>query len=230
MTEQDITTGRSYSDREAWLRAAVDVFRPRFVEIGYPLPETIRVAVGFGPTGARQENAKIMGVTLSRGCAADGVNEVWISPEDADTASMLETLLHELIHVTLDNQDGHKGRFAEIATRLAFEGPMTQTPASVELAFELFTIAASLGEYPGAQVSLEGIFAQPGKPGGTVLTGGDVSSSGPKKQGTRMLKVACHDESCAAHGYTARTTKKWLEIGYPSCPMGHTMEDCDHKH
>jgi hypothetical protein len=224
MTDNDTTTGRTYSDREAWLQAAIDIFRPRFVEIGFPLPDAVRIAVGFGPTGARQENSKIMGVTLSRSCAADGVNEVWISPEDADTASMLETVLHELIHVALDNEDGHRGRFAEIATRLAFEGPMTQTPASVELAFELFTIAASLGEYPGSQVSLEGIFAQPGNAGGVgVITGGGVSSSGPKKQGTRMLKVTCQEDDCPAIGYTVRTTAKWLEIGAPKCPMGHDM-------
>jgi hypothetical protein len=40
------------------------------------------------------------------------------------------------------------------------------------------------------------------------------------KQGTRMLKLIC-----PIHGYTLRTTRKWLEeLGFPSCPCGSEME------
>jgi hypothetical protein len=210
----------NFSDREAWFMAAIEVFRPKFIEAGYPLPERIRVGVGFGPTGGRKESSKILGVTLSRICSADNVNEIWISPEDAEASSMLETLLHELIHVTLDNQDGHSKRFKEIALKLGFTAPMAHTPSSVQLAFELFQLAETLGPYPGAQVSLSGIFAQPGD------TGDGTESSGPKKQTTRMLKVICRtneEEKC--FGYTLRMTKTWIEdVGLPMCPLSHEME------
>jgi hypothetical protein len=35
----------------------------------------------------------------------------------------------------------------------------------------------------------------------------------PKKQGTRMLKAECPE--C---GYTIRLTKKWADVGLPTCP------------
>lgn len=202
--------------REAWLTEAIEVFRPRFAEIGLPLPEKVRVSVGWGSTGARQENAKILGVTYCRSLSADGVNEVFVTPEDADTASMLETLLHELIHVADDCASGHKGAFAEAATRLGFEGPMTATPPSVQLAAELVTIAAALGPYPGAQLTI------PTKTKTPAPVGPDGKpiklTSGPGTQTTRMIKLTCE---C---GYTVRTTRRWIEVGLPSCPVGHTLQ------
>jgi hypothetical protein len=204
-----------FSARESWLQEAVSHLRPKFVEIGFELPETVRVAVGFGPTGARQESNVILGVCLSRGCAADGVNEIWISPEEASTARMLATLIHELVHAALDNEDGHKGRFAEAATRLGLEGKMTATVPGPDLLMELELIVAALGEYPGALVDLAGVLVGPD--GKRV-----PSSSGPKKQGTRMIKLVCAND-CACGGYTVRTTAKWIEVGLPSCPMGLRM-------
>jgi hypothetical protein len=222
----DIETGtqNTHSARESWLTAAVEIFRSRFEEIGFPLPEKLRVAVGFGPTGARQENAKILGVCLSRSCAADGVNEIWISPEDADTASMLATLIHELIHAALDLEDGHKGKFAEAATRLGLEGKMTATVPGLQLLVELVTIAETLGQYPGSKVDLTFIDAKtPVGPDGKPLP---RSSSGPKRQTNRQLLLLCEDGQngdCACGGYKVRTSRQWIEIGLPSCPMGTEM-------
>ena len=39
--------------RESWLRAAVNLLRPYFTDIGYPLPENIRVAIAFPSTGRK---------------------------------------------------------------------------------------------------------------------------------------------------------------------------------
>lgn len=219
----DIDTRRSFSARESWLQGAVEMLRPKFIEIGFDLPEALRVAVGFGPTGARQENAVILGVCLSRVCTTDMVNEIWISPEEASTARMLATLLHELIHAALDNEDGHKGRFAEAATRLGLEGKMTATVPGADLLMELELIVAALGEYPGAMVDLAGILSR--TPVGTDGSTPVPSSSGPKKQGTRMIKLVCGETDCACGGYTVRTTAKWLAVGFPSCPMGTPMDE-----
>ena len=220
MTEQTPTPAVQPVDltvtRERWLRQAIETFRPRFVEIGFPLPERIRISVGFGSIGARQENAVVLGVTYKSTCSADGVNEVFISPEDADTASMLATVLHELIHVALDNEDGHKGRFAEAATRLGFEGKMTETTASITLAADLISVAAELGEYPGAKLNL------PSRVRAEIPVGPDGRPirihSGAGPQTSRMIKVSCQDGECEARGYTARVARKWLDLSAPICP------------
>lgn len=215
-------TTTSYQARESWLAAAVEIFRPRFVEVGFPLPEKVRISVGFGPQGARQESAKILGVCMARLLSEDGVNEIFVSPEDADTQIMLETVLHELIHATLDCQDGHKARFAEIATRLGFEGPMTATPPSVELAAELITIAATLGPYPGASLHIganKPVDVPVGPDGLPVpLTSGP---GGGKTQTTRQRLVECDTDGCeaAAAGYKLRMTKTHIDNwGTPHCP------------
>lgn len=35
-----------------------------------------------------------------------------------------------------------------------------------------------------------------------------------------MLKLVCPED-----GYTVRTTRKWLEVGQPSCPCGLELEE-----
>ena len=49
--------------------------------------------------------------------------------------------------------------------------------------------------------------------------GGKVHS-GPGKQGTRMIKL-----TAACCGYTVRTTRKWLDQGYPLCPHGQPIHE-----
>jgi hypothetical protein len=210
----------THSARESWLRAAVEIFRPRFETIGFPLPEKVRVSVGFGPTGARQENAKILGVCLHSSCSGDGVNEIFISPEDADTCSMLATLIHELIHAADNLANGHKGAFAEAATRLGLEGKMTATTPSLELLTELVLIADRIGQYPGSVVDLSGVLSKiPVGPDGAPVP----SSSGPKTQKNRQLLVMCTTEDCGCGGYKVRTSARWIAVGLPSCPMGTKM-------
>jgi hypothetical protein len=212
--------------RESWLRRAVEVFRPRFAEIELPLPANVHVSVGFS-LGARAENSKILGCCFTREASEDGVNHIFISPESGDPVEVLETLLHELIHAADNCQSGHKGIFADAAKLLGFEGPMTATPASIELTAELMCIAEALGDYPHGAL----IVPRPGrKPVQVIVNGAPVPSgtkvhSGPKTQTTRMLKLACVNSECVAVGYTVRTTAKWLAMGAPKCPMGCTMHD-----
>lgn len=207
--------------RESWLHAAIEIFRPRFAEIGMPLPETFHVSVGFS-YGAKAESGKILGSCWARRASSDGINHIFISPESGDTTEVLETLLHELIHAADDCVSGHKGAFAEAATRLGFMGPMTATPASVELAADLMCLAEVLGNYPHgvltpapakvpASIGSDPLGVAIGFPGGKL-------HSGPATQGTRMLKLEC---PCC--GYVVRTTAKWIAVGLPSCPSGTVM-------
>jgi hypothetical protein len=237
------TTGLT---REGWLEAATDYFRARFVEVGYPLPEHIHLSVGFG-YGVRAESKYILGQTWGRKASADGVDHVFIGPmEGGNTpeaaADVLVTLLHELIHVALVDpetgiiQDGHKGRFAEIATRLGFDGPMTQTPPSITLMAELLTLAAALGTYPHGKLDVD-IMRAPAPTPPLVTVGGELpkgpgmwkTHSGPAKQGTRQRLVICNAEHIdpELNGYRVRMTAKWIALGLPRCPEGHLMAEAD---
>jgi hypothetical protein len=205
--------------REGWLEAAIEHFRPAFVEVGYPLPDKMHVSVGFG-YGVRAESKFILGQTWKTTVSDDGLNHLFIGPQEGDPAEILVTLLHELIHVALDVEDGHRGRFAEIATRLGFLGPMTQTPPSPTLMAEMLTLAAALGPFPHGKLDVDKL-RQPapvpvnpdGTPGRPVKV-----HTGPGKQGTRMIKLV------APCGYTVRTTRKWIEEGLPRCPHGDEFE------
>ncbi|MCL2732308.1 MAG: hypothetical protein FWE15_20080 [Actinomycetia bacterium] len=222
MTEQQEMHGTDHEAREAWLERAIDMMRPRFTEVGMPLPDHIHVSVGFG-YGIRAESKYILGQTWARRASADGVNHVFIGPQVGDPAEMLVTLLHELIHVADDCQSGHKGAFAEAATRLGFDGPMTQTPPTVGLAAELAVMAAELGPFDHGKLDVDLAAAPVPAPGGGTAPapagGGTKVHSGPSKQGTRMIKLVAPD--C---GYTVRTTRKWLAEGVPSCPHGVQMD------
>lgn len=220
--------------REAWLRAAVETFRPRFEMVGHPLPAKVHVSVGFGH-GAKAESRVIRGQCWSRAASADGVNHVFISPclgEGGDAGlggvgQVLLTLLHELIHVSDDCVSGHKGAFAEIATRLGFEGKMTTSEASIELAAELMIIASELGEYPHGRLDVAPVHVQVGvDPEGNPIIETTTGHSGPGTQTTRYLKATCFalDENNRICGYSVRITRKWADKGLPTCPCGNAME------
>ncbi|MDT8915806.1 hypothetical protein [Amycolatopsis sp. PS_44_ISF1] len=198
--------------REMWLHKAIEALRPRFEEVGMPLPEKIHVSVGFGGA-ARAENKFILAVCWATEASADKANHIFISPVLDDTARILDVLIHELIHAADNCKSGHKGPFAEAATRLGLTGKMTATVASVELAAEMITLAETLGDYPHGKFTAFDHAPAP-KPGEEPAPKPKVSS-GPSAQGTRMLKLVCPED-----GYTVRTTAKWLAVGYPSCPCG----------
>lgn len=206
--------------RESWLEDAVEMLRPRFKEIGFDLPDRVHISVGFGAHGARQENAIIQGQTWKKEASVDGVNHVFISPEIGDTAVVLAVLVHELIHVALNNEDGHKGRFAEAATRLGLEGRMTEATPGPTLAFELITMAAALGEYPHGAIDLEQFMAKtPVGPDGQPVPVPRVHS-GPAVQRNRYHKVSCPQD-----GYTVRMVRRWIDAGLPRCGIcGGPME------
>lgn len=201
--------------REAWLHAAIESLRDRFTEVGMPLPKTIHVSVGFG-YGAKRESATVLGQCWAGRASEDGNNHIFLSPELDDTARVLDVLIHELIHAADDCKSGHKGAFAEAATRLGLTGKMTATTASIDLAAEMLCLAASLGNYPHGRLNASAKVPTtvPVGPDGKVIP----THSGPGKQTTRMLKVVC-----PVDGYTVRTTAKWLAMGVPSCPCGAVM-------
>jgi hypothetical protein len=52
------------------------------------------------------------------------------------------------------------------------------------------------------------------------LTWAPRCTAAPGKQSTRLIKL-----TAACCGYTVRTTRKWVDQGYPLCPHGQPMHE-----
>ncbi|MFI8237621.1 hypothetical protein ACIF83_10270 [Streptomyces sp. NPDC085866] len=212
--------------REEWLHLAIDALRPEFEKIEFPLPEKLHVSVGFG-YGAKRESATILGQCWNSVASEDGTPHIFISPEINNAARVLDVLIHELIHAADDCKSGHKGAFAKAAKALGLTGKMTATVATPELTEKLRDLANGIGPYSHATLYPMGKPLQPKEEPKPETPEDDPEdgpvSSGPKKQGTRMIKVQCSSE-CECGGYVVRTTAKWIEVGMPVCPFGTVME------
>ena len=183
--------------REVWLDAAVAALRPMFDEAGAPVPDRVRVTVGF--PGGRGPKTKTIGQCWSTGAVADGVATVFISPVLADPVIILSTLVHELVHAADDCKSGHRARFAAIARAVGLTGKMTSTVATDALAARLTAMAESIGPMDHGAIN---------------------PRVGVKTQTTRMLKVECE---C---GCVLRMTRRWLdEAGTPTCGCGGAMRE-----
>lgn len=187
--------GPRFTTREEWLVAGVEALRPVFAQIGEEIP-AVKVSIGW-PGGRGRKNSAI-GQCWHPDAAKDGVAHVFVSPVLDDPARVLDVLAHELTHAIDRNDSGHRGNFARIAKAIGLEGKMTATVAGADLKAKLDEIASDLGAFP------HGALTNPGD-----------GADGPKKQGTRMIKVECAEGS----GYKVRMTRQWLdEVGAPICP------------
>lgn len=182
-----------HATREEWLLALVEQVRPWFKEVGAPLPKAVRVSVGFSSKGAR---SKVIGQCWSPNAAEDGLSQIFVHPMLSDATTVAATVVHELVHAAVGCDKQHGAEFKAPAVALGLEGKMTATVPGADLVERLKPVLKALGRYPHGAL----------KAGGT--------STGPKKQSTRMLKCECPE--C---GYIARTTSKWIEeAGAPICP------------
>lgn len=187
----------THKTREAWLMAAVKAMTPWFAEVdGNDIPQ-VRISVGW----SKRAKSNAIGVCWHRECSADETNEILIVPTLDEPVRILDVVLHEMVHASDNGASKHSGYFRKTAVALGLEGKMTATVAGDELRERLTKLASKLGDYPHAALNPSA---------GTV-----------GKQGTRMIKVACPDESC---GYTVRTTMKWIQVGLPTCMCGTEME------
>jgi hypothetical protein len=193
-----------HTSREAWLQAAIDLFRPLFQDLQatirsefpnrYPdakttLPRKVRVHIGE-VQGGRGKRRKVLGLSYAITTAADGVPAVGLNGNMEDPSQVLDVLCHELIHVAIGNDKGHGHLFAVCAKAMMLDGKPTATFGSAEFKKWAQGALKKLGRLDHAKMTWAG-----------------------KVQGTRMIKVQC---PCC--GYTVRTTRKWLEIAIPECP------------
>jgi len=185
--------------REQWLTELTDKLRPSFAAVDYPLPEKIRASCGFPSRGALAEKAKRVGEAWSSEQSEDQHFETFVTPMVSDPLEVAAIQVHELCHCAAGLACKHGKPFTTVARAIGLVGKMTAIDAGEVLLIALEGFVEEIGPYPHAKL---------------------VHSSNPKKQGTRMLKVVCPKLEC---GYTVRTTKKWLEVGVPTCPCGGVM-------
>lgn len=187
-----------HATREEWLQAGVaELDRRVFAPAGFPLPD-VRVSIGFPSRGALSRRARALGQCFSRSAADDRRAAIFISPVLADPGEMIGVLAHECVHAQMDNRGGHGAEFRKVARTIGLTaGKPTTAGPGPELAEIVGEIAAALG--PLAHAALRPV-------------------SLDAKSGTRMVKIAC-----GACGYTARTTRRWLAVGLPTCCCGSPM-------
>ena len=185
-------------NREDWLLECINKLRPVFLESGFELPEKIRASCSWPSKSGLAAKRRRIGEAWSAKNSGNDSFEVFISPVLKDPVPVAAVLVHELCHCAVGLEIGHKGIFKTCATRMGLEGKMTETTAGDELRDRLETLTAEVGVYPHVELK---------------------HSNAPKKQGTRMLLIRCPE--C---GYQVRTTKKWIEVGVPTCPCGTEME------
>jgi SprT-like family len=186
--------------REEWLNTLTNELRPVFEDLGYPLPDKLRVSCGWPSKGGlpKKNGMATIGQCWYHQTSGDQSTEVFVSPTVDDTAQVAATLVHELCHAANGKPCGHRGEFVKVAKAVGLLGPWSATTASEQLAAALATFYGPLGTYPHARISPQALEA----------TGKEKSG------GTRLLKA-----ECAECGYTCRVTKKWLaEKGAPICP------------
>jgi len=195
-----------HDTRESWLRSASNELRPYFESVGYTLPNNIRFAIAFPSTGRR--GARI-GECWHSDTSEDGNFEIIIRSDQADPLDVLGVLVHELVHVVVPIDAGHGKPYRDAALKIGLTGKMRQAMPGPLLHDRLKELAAQLGPLPHARLNID--------------RGRDNKGPAdrPKKQGTRMLKAECADESCSFVVRVASTPAR--EIGPPHCPKHGAM-------
>lgn len=177
--------------REQWLEKAVEALRTFFTDTVKPA-ENIKVSCGFPSTKALSDNPRVGECWQPASSEDKKTTQIFISPRLHNDARVLDVLLHELIHAC--GIQGHRANFKAMAESLGLEGPSSATTAGDALRIKLNEVADTLGPYPS-----------------TAL----LPARKKKKESTRLLKLIC--PKC---GYIVRTTKKWTEVGLPTCIDG----------
>ncbi|RKZ80937.1 MAG: hypothetical protein DRQ35_01245 [Gammaproteobacteria bacterium] len=181
-------------NREQYLNNAAaliyaDLIAPAILALSIDNLPTLSYQISLGSLA---KPTKTLGVCWAKAASSANNNEIFLSPFEDDSHLMLSTLLHELIHATLDNQDGHKGRFARLAKQCMLTGKMTATTPTTELLAYFDDVISTLGKLPHAKLDIK---------------------KRPNVQKNRQLLVACN---CCRFKFRASRTQI-LSMKYDNC-------------
>ncbi len=137
-------------NREAWLRGAYSLLRKELIK---ECPAQVALSWSFPARGGTSANRRTIGECHYKGASAGGAVEgdrvVLISPTLREPAKIVETLLHEMVHVALPMGTGHRKQFSRLAARVGLIKPWTATKASPELAKRIEGFLKTLPAWPG---------------------------------------------------------------------------------
>ena len=189
-------------NREHFLARMVDglrqfVFEPR----GYEVPGNIRVSCSWPSRGGMAKKRIVLGQCWDASCSDDGCFEVFVTPRIDDPVEVAAILTHEIIHIVVGLENGHRGPFPKCAKTVGLEGKMTATRGGEAFKRAIEPLLESLGPYPHSALNR------------LPDAGAEPRTSGPKPQKGRMRKAECG--SC---GLTLRVAPKWLEAAQLACP------------
>ena len=144
-----------------------------------------------------------------------------------DTPSQIAvTTVHEIAHAVLDPGAGHGSLWKATARELGMATPSATSSGcegwdafdpDIRAVLEDIPTPNDGKPFPPSPRTLQGrpIGPRPCSAGNGARGG----TSRGRGAGSRMFKCTCHHEDC---GYTVRTTRKWLDVGAPICPIpGH---------
>jgi hypothetical protein len=151
-------------ERQQWLELAVEALRLRFADVGYVIPQKVRVAIGWPKRAA---SCGAIGECWAVEASSDQHAELFISPQLTESARILDVLAHELTHATVGTAAGHGKPFKQCAVKIGLQGPMRSTTAGPEFVAWAEMLFKRIGPYPAG-----------------FLTD-------TPKQGTRMLRCQC---------------------------------------
>lgn len=140
--------------REAWLIRAVEMLSVRFKENGFAVPP-VRISVGWPGGKGKAGMIKTIGQCWHKSAAADGVQQIFISPLLDSPAKILATIMHEMAHAVDEGKSGHKAGFKKIAVAVGLEGKMTATHAGEALNEWFKPVILALGSYDHAKLNPE---------------------------------------------------------------------------
>ncbi len=201
------TQPNHHPNRESWLHDIMERMRPAFTQLGAPLPERIRIAIGFPSTGRR---AKACGECWDSTVSADNTFEILIRPDIADADSdiampVAAALAHELVHAAVGIKAGRGPAFRRVARGIGLIGPMRATAAGPAFLALAAPILEAAGPLPHARLQID-------KPSDDENPEEETAplTTSPRKQTNRHVKCAC--PTC---GYLARTTRSWTATTRP---------------
>lgn len=182
-------------NREEWLtRVCQREIVPLLTQCGGAAPGRYRVSVGWPKNSRGGKTVEAIGQCWDKIHSSDDTFEVFVAPTQG-AFEAIAVLIHELVHLSVGIDKGHKSPFKKLAVAVGLEGKMTATVAGSELAKKIRAWLADMPPFPhGPMKPAEG-------------------SAKEKKPGSRLLKAVC--EGC---GYTVRVTQQWLDIAPPLCP------------
>lgn len=188
-----MTAPQYYNTREEWLNAFKESAAPVFAAAGFPIPDKVRISIGFTSTGARSNR---IGETWIRGASKDAHMEIFIAPTTDSDARIADILTHELVHTAVGHACGHKGAFVDCARAVGLEGKPTSTVGGERWLAWALPILHKIGAAPYAAIMAD--------------------MEGPKKK----QKTYLHKVFCADCGWTARVTATHiLPHGDLVCPV-----------